>query len=229
MGANQAQGLATTQINGHVLMRGNCLDRLREIPDGSIDLILTDPPYGMSYQSGHRAQAHRAIENDVTLEWLPAFVASCARVLRDDSAAYFFCSWHNVDVFKSALAKHFKIKNLLVWEKNDTSMGDLKGDFAPKVEFIFLCHKGRALIRGRRDPNIFKFSRTKNELHPTEKPVDLCEYLASKFSDAGQTVLDPFMGSGTTGVACARTGRKFIGIELDQDYYSIALARIYTA
>jgi site-specific DNA-methyltransferase (adenine-specific) len=106
-------------------------------------------------------------------------------------------------------------------------MGDLKADFAPKFEFVLFAQKGRRLINGKRDPNIFKFARTGNKNHPTEKPVDLNEYLLSKFSDEGQTILDPFMGSGTTGVACKNLNRNFIGIELDKEYYEIAKKRIY--
>ena len=108
-------------------------------------------------------------------------------------------------------------------------MGDLKGDFAPKVEFILFLHKGRRLINGKRDPNILKFARTGNVNHPTEKPVDLCEYLISKFSESGDVILDPFMGSGTTGVACINTGRDFLGIELDKEYFEIASNRIKEA
>lgn len=120
----------------------------------------------------------------------------------------------------------FKIKNILVWEKNNHGSGDLTGDFAPKHEFIIFLHKGRRLSNGKRDPNIFRFNKTGNKLHPTEKPVDLCEYLLEKFSDGGDLILDPFMGSGTAGVACRNLGRDFIGIELDKDYFEIAKERI---
>jgi site-specific DNA-methyltransferase (adenine-specific) len=113
-----------------------------------------------------------------------------------------------------------------VWEKNNTSMGDLKGDFAPKIEFILFIQKGRRQINGKRDPNIFKFARTGNNLHPTEKPVDLCEYLLSKFSDEQNLVLDPFAGSGTTGVACKNTNRNYILIEKEKEYFDIIQKRL---
>lgn len=208
------------------LLKGDCFERLAELGDATVDLILTDPPYGMSYQSSWRESPYKKIENDKNLEWLPLFVDECYRVAKNNTAQYFFCSWHNIDVFKQELSKRFQVKNILVWEKNNTSMGDLKGDFAPKIEFVIFCHKGRSLIRGKRDPNIFKFNKTKNELHPTEKPVDLCQYMIEKFSDKGNLVLDPFMGSGTTGVAAVSTGRDFIGIELDEDYFKTASQRI---
>ena len=105
-------------------------------------------------------------------------------------------------------------------------MGDLNGDFAPKTEFIIFFHKGRKLINGKRDPNVLGFKKTRNELHPTQKPVDMTEYMIGKFSDEGDVILDPFMGSGTTGVACKNTNRIFIGMELDETYFNIAKERI---
>jgi site-specific DNA-methyltransferase (adenine-specific) len=208
------------------LINGDCLEEMKNIESGSIDMVLTDPPYGMSFQSNYRIYKYDKITNDNSLIWLDEFTSEIHRVMKDNTAGYVFCSFHHIDKFKQSLEKLFKIKNILVWEKNNTSMGDLKGDFAPKIEFIIFIHKGRRMINGKRDPNIFKFSRTGNKLHPTEKPVDLCEYLISKFSDEGQTILDPFMGSGTTGVACKNLNREFIGIELDKGYFDIAEARI---
>jgi len=191
-----------------------------------VDAIITDPPYGMSFQSNYRKDKHNEIANDSSLEWVDDFIDKCYSVSNNNTAHYMFSSFHNIDIFKQAIEKKFKLKNILVWEKNNTSMGDLKGDFAPKVEFVLFFQKGRRLINGKRDPNIFKFKRTGNNLHPTEKPVDMMEYLISKFTDEGQVVLDPFMGSGTTGVACKNLGRDFIGIELDENYFEIAKKRI---
>jgi len=210
------------------LYNDDCLkimDKL--IEDGvKVDSIITDPPYGMSFQSNNRKQKHKKIENDDNFDWLEGFAKKCYDISNENTAHYVFCSFHNIDKFKIAYEKYFKIKNILVWEKNNTSMGDLKGDFAPKVEFILFLHKGRRLINGKRDPNIFKFKRTGNKLHPTQKPVDLMEYLISKFTDKSDTVIDPFMGSGTTGVACKNLNRNFIGIELDKEYFDIAKERI---
>lgn len=213
-------------IDNALLYKGDCLEIMKNIPDGSVDLILTDPPYGMSFQSNYREQKHKKILNDDSLHWLSAFINELYRVMKNNTAGYMFCSFHKIDIFKIEIEKRFKLKNILIWEKNNTSMGDLKGDFAPKIEFVFFFHKGRSLIRGKRDPNIFKFKRTQNEKHPTEKPVDLCEYLVTKFSDENQIVLDPFMGSGTTGVACKKCKRRFFGIEADRDHFNTSKERI---
>lgn len=205
---------------------GDCLELMKSIPDASVDMVLTDPPYGMSFQSNYRQTKHKKIQNDSCVDWFDDFVDEIYRVSKENTAHYVFCSFHNIDKFKQQIEKKFKIKNLLVWEKNNTSMWDLTGDFAPKVEFILFFQKGRRKINGTRDANIFKFSRTGNNYHPTEKPVDMIKYLAGKFSDDGQTILDPFMGSGTTGVACKNINRDFIGFELDKGYFDIAYKRI---
>jgi len=208
------------------LIQGDCLEVMKGIEDGSVDMVLTDPPYGMSFRSNYRKKKYRGIKSDTTLDWLDIFVSECFRVAKNNTAHYVFCSFHNIDKFKRAFENQFKVKNILIWEKNNTSMGDLAGDFAPKYEMILFLHKGRRTINGKRDANILKFSKTGNNYHPTQKPVDMCEYLLAKFSDVGNTVLDPFMGSGTTGVACKNLNRDFIGIELDKTYFNIAKKRI---
>ena len=206
------------------LRQGDCMELMKDIPDCSVDLVVTDPPYGMNFRSNHRKEKYRTLLNDDSLDWLDDFVSEIYRIQKKDSAVYCFCSWHNVDVFKMAFEKKFKIKNIIVWEKNNTSMGDLKGSYAPKHEFIIFAHKGRKLMNGFRHPDILRAKRTGNKYHPTEKPVDLLEIFATESSDTDEVVLDPFMGSGSTGVACVNTGRRFIGMELDPGYLDSAEA-----
>jgi len=204
----------------------NCMKTMGRMEDKSIDLIITDPPYGMKFRSNHRAKRYESIHWDDNLDWLDDWSEEAYRVLKRNSHIYMFCSFHNVDVFKRSLEQHFTIKNILIWEKNNTSMGDLKGDYAPKYEMILFATKGRRLLNGRRDPNIFTFPRTGNKLHPTQKPVELISYLIGKSSDEGQVVYDPFIGSGTTAEAAAIGNRKYIGSEIDEVYYEISLTRV---
>jgi len=105
-------------------------------------------------------------------------------------------------------------------------MGDLKGDYAPKYEMILFATKGRRLLNGGRDPNIVKFARTGNKLHPTQKPVELISYLVNKSSKENDIVYDPFMGSGTTAEAAYDNKRNYIGSEIDEIYYEISLTRV---
>ena len=211
------------------LWHGDCLELMKNIPDGSVDLVLTDPPYGMAFKSNYRKEKYNEIQNDKSLEWLERYISECYRVLKNNSAIYCFCSWHNVDVFKQAIEKKFKVKNILIWEKNNTSMGDLKGSYAPKYEMIIFAHKGRKLLNGFRYADIIKANRTGNKNHPTEKPVDLLETFIKNSSGENEVVFDGFMGSGSTGVACVNTNRRFIGIELDDGYFNIAKKRIEEA
>jgi len=204
----------------------DCLGFMKTLPDNSVDLVLTDPPYGMEFQSNYRIKKYDAIENDNNLNWLPSFVEEAKRITKDDSHLYIFCSFHNIDIFKQEIQKHFNIKNILIWEKNNTGMGDLFGDYAPKYEMIIFCSNGAKKLNGSRDANIIKASKTGNIFHPTEKPVELIKYLISKSSKENDIILDPFLGSGTTAVACQNLHRNFIGIEISEKYCEIARQRL---
>ena len=208
------------------IYQGNCLELMKEIEDESVDMILTDPPYGMDFQSNRRKNKYNRIIGDCNLDWIDKFTEQSYRVSKNNSAHYVFCSFHNIDIFKQSFQKKFIIKNILIWEKNNTGMGDLEADFAPKIEFILFLMKGRKTINGNRDPNILRFNKTGNIYHPTQKPIELFEYLLSKFSAIEEVILDPFAGSGTTGVACVMTNRKYILIEKDEKYCEIARKRI---
>ena len=208
------------------LLNGDCLELMNKIPDKSIDLILTDPPYGMDFQSNYRKEKYKKIDNDETLNWLEKYVSELYRIMKDNTCVYCFCSWHNVDIFKKSFEKYFKLKNIIVWEKNNTSMGDLKGSYAPKYELVLFAHKGRRLLNGFRYPDIIQAKRTGNKHHPTEKPVDLLEIFILESSNENDIVFDGFMGSGSTGVAAVNLNRRFIGIELNEDYFNVAKERI---
>lgn len=205
-----------------------CADSLgviNKFPNNCIDLILIDPPYGMDFQSNYRKEKHLKIENDKDLDWLPFYLDEMKRIIKKNGHFYCFCSHHFIDVFKQEIEKRFNYKSILVWEKNNTGMGDLKGDYAPQHEFIIYCNQGKDL-NGRRDSAIIKEKRTGNNLHPTEKPVYLMQYLIEKSSKEGDLVLDCFGGSGTTARACKDMNRDFILIEKEQKYCDIAEKRL---
>ena len=209
------------------LIHGDCFELNTGIPDESIDLIVTDPPYGMSFVSNIRKVKYRPIENDNNLDWLPDWMESQYRILKDNSHAYVFCSWHHVDVFKQQCAKSgFRLKNILIWHKNNAGQGDLLGDYAPQYEFILFLTKGRRELNGKRVSNIIKCAKTGNEHHPTEKPVNLMQFLIEKSSNRGDLVLDNFFGSGATAIACHNTGRRFLGHEIDKERFDSAQKRV---
>ena len=210
------------------IYQGDCLEVMdRLIEEGvKVDAMITDPPYGISFRSNHRKEKYEKISNDDDLSFLDEYFQLCNMLLKDNTHIYCFCSWHHIDKFKIAFEKYFTLKNIIVWEKNNTSMGDLKGSYAPKHEFILFGHKGRRLRNGKRLPDVLQAKRTGNKLHPTQKPVDLLEIFIKQSTNENDIILDTFMGSGSTGVACLNTNRKFIGIELDENYFNIATDRL---
>jgi site-specific DNA-methyltransferase (adenine-specific) len=207
----------------------DCLTFMKDIPDKSVDLILTDPPYGMNYQSSRKTATpqFKKIENDINIDWFPKFIKECYRVLKDNSHIYIFCNDYNISKFRDLQEQAgFKNKRTLVWVKNNHTSGDLLGDYANKTEFINYAQKGRRLLNGGRDTNVLNFSRVSKLEHPTQKPVDLNEYLIKKSTNEGDTILDPFAGSGTTGVACKNLNRNFILIEKEPEYIDIIKKRL---
>ena len=208
------------------IILGDCLEVMKQMPDKCVDLVVTDPPYGMSFRSNYRTIKHQAIENDNNLDWLEDWVLELQRLVKTDAHLYIFCSFHNIDLFETELSKYFKVKNILIWEKNNTGMGDLEGDYAPQYEMVLFCSNGERKLNGRRDSNIIKNKKTGNNLHPTEKPVDLIEFLIGKSSQENEIVFDPFIGSGTTARACLNLNRQFIGIEINEEYCKIAENRL---
>ena len=210
---------------------GDCLNYMKKIPSESIDLIVTDPPYLINYQSSRRIKKEKfeKIKNDVNSQQLICdYFEECNRILKNNTAIYCFCSWHHIDFFKQEFEKHFKLKNIIVWNKNNHGSGDLKGAYAPKHELILFGHKGRTLLREKRISDVIECEKinSSNLTHPTEKPTKLIEIFIKQSSDINDIVFDGFMGSGSTGVACINTNRKFIGCELDENYFKIAEQRL---
>jgi len=211
---------------------GNCLDLMPQIPDGSVDCVLTDPPYGISYQSNMRvASAQFAVlENDDNDMRFDAYV-EIYRILKDNSVAIVFCSFKNYADDYNELKKLFSIKNAIIWNKGGGGIGDLSHSLLTDYEIAIVAHKGSCEIRGKRDGSVWTHAKVppSDMVHATEKPVSLFSRLMYKFTDAGAVVLDPFLGSGTTAVAAHNTGRHFIGIEMDETYYKIACKRLADA
>ena len=209
----------------------DCLEGMEQIPNESIDLVVTDPPYLMNYKSNRRVKQEKFdyIMNDINSEdMISKYIEECFRILKNNTAIYLFCSWHNIDFFKQEFERCFKLKNLIVWNKNNHGSGDLKGAYAPKHELILFGHKGRTLFREKRIPDVIDFPKIPSNqlLHPTEKPIGLLELFIRNSSDECDLVFDGFMGVGTTAIACINTNRNYIGFEIDKTYYEIAKNRI---
>jgi site-specific DNA-methyltransferase (adenine-specific) len=213
------------------LYLGECIEIMENLPNESVDCILTDPPYGVSYQSEHRTLPFEKIVNDdleKAKKVLDRALEVAQKKLRTNSHVYIFSTWRTYPQMAEIVSKYFQIKNLLVWVKNNWTPGDLEGNYGHQHEFIIFAHKGRRHLFGKRDPNVLHFDRvgTNALQHPTEKPVKLLEYLIQKSTAAGETVLDMFMGSGSTCLAAKHTKRNYIGIEIDKKWYAVAQKRL---
>ena len=207
------------KIGPHTLFLGDCLEIMPEL--GPVDAVVTDPPYGIGYQSGWATDDLWASGREITGD------KDC--VVRDSALNKTNCAALVFGSRKQNLPAG--TRQVLIWDKGGAlGMGAMDLPWKPAHEEIYVL--GRGFVGGRKWHSVINHppvqSMAKNgRVHPNEKPVGLIERLI-KWCPAG-TILDPFMGSGTTGVACANLGRKFIGIEIEPKYFDIACRRIELA
>lgn len=213
--------------------KGDCIKGMSLIDDGKVDMIVSDPPYLINYASSwHKEKEHRfcrTILNDDNEKLIKDYMRECYRVLKDNSAAYMFCSSKTLDFFmEQAKDAGFTIKNVLIWHKNNHTAGDLEAQYGQCYEPILYLNKGRRKINGKRLTDVWEFDRVSSDklVHQNQKPVNLIMRCILKSSKENDLVLDGFMGSGTTALACMRTKRNFIGWELDDGYYDVAQKRL---
>ena len=202
-------------IGAATLYLGDCREVLPTL--GKVDAVVTDPPYGIAHSSNYGASWQGTqIAGDADVSVRDHVLAALSHV-----PAIVFGSWKR--------AKPAGVHTVLIWDKGDAAgMGDLSIPWKPNHEEIYIIGRGFA---GRRDSAVLRHSvitwESQGRSHPHEKPVSLMTALIGK--TPATTILDPFMGSGTTGVAAVQMGRKFIGVEMDPGYFDIACRRIEQA
>ncbi len=222
------------------LWHGDCLELMKNIPDKSIDLVVTDCPYkvvqggrvgsktpkGGIFGSCHEDFKRGTVfkENNLVFEqWLP----SVYRVLKDKHHCYIMINGRNLcDLQTKAIEVGFTYQNILVWDKGNKTPNRY---YMQQLEFILMLTKnGSRDIVNMGTSNLLSIKNIiGNKAHPTEKPILLMEILIKNSSGELDKVLDPFMGSGTTGLACQALNRSFVGIEKDDKYFEIAKNRIF--
>jgi site-specific DNA-methyltransferase (adenine-specific) len=228
------------------LLKGDALELLAKLPDTSVNLIFADPPYNLSgknhltCKNGKVAVCHKGEWDEIedihkfNKQWIKA----CIRVLTDDGTIWISGTLHNhpsVGVILKELG--LWIINDIIWYKPNAAPLLQGNRFAPSTELIWLASKSknyffnyelaRQLNGGKQMRNLWILSASRHlTIHPTEKPENLLQRIILIGSKEGDTILDPFMGSGTTGVVAKQLGRNFIGIEIDQLYFDIATRRI---
>lgn len=228
------------------LRLGDCREILKEIPNETIDLIVTDCPYKIvqggctniprkdepsgifnrrnTFTQKNARNGKLFDYNDIKFsEWL----YDCYRVLKNNSHCYIMINGRNLkELFISAEEVGFKYQNILVWKKNNITPNRY---YLNNCEFILMLRKGNAKnINNMGTKSIIEVPNIiGNKMYPTEKPVELMKILVENSSNVNDLVLDPFMGVASTGVACYELKRRFIGIEIDTKYFEIAKDRIW--
>lgn len=213
--------------HGITIYHGDCREVVANLQDGIADLLLTDPPYSMDYKN----KAGQSLRGDGTRLGIRIFRSALLdldRLLANDTHVYVFCHWESWPDFYDAVGAYWRIRNALIWHKNAGGAGDCSGNYAWDYEVVLFAHKGRRLLQGRRDGAVRELLPVpgRRRDHPTQKPVDLLAYFIEKSSLPGETVLDPYMGSGSTLVAARMLGRRAIGVEIEERYCEIAARRV---
>ena len=215
------------------LYNDDCLNVLKDIEDNSIDLVVTDPPYEVitgGRNGGVKGKPSGILtENKQLMKSIPKadlWLSECFRVMKDGTHIYIMTNTLNLTNYLNIInSVGFKLHNLLVWNKNNTTPNRW---YMKNCEYVIFARKGFAKsINNPSSQTVHNFDNIiGNKKHPTEKPVDLMKLYVGNSSQVGDTVLDPFMGVGSTGVACKELNRNFIGVELDKHYFDIATKRI---
>jgi len=221
------------------LFHGDCLEVMRGMADNSVDLVLTDPPYKITSRGGYTSAGGMLLDKGVRegeiftnnstdiKEYLPEFF----RVLKEQGHCYIMVNNKNLSDFLSVISESdFHLIKTMVWAKDNKIMSQA---YMSQFEFILFLRKGKfKKINNCGTSDLLQFKNIKSEgidkkpLHYTEKPVGLMECLVGNSSNEHDIVLDPFLGIGSTGIACKKLNRDFIGIELDDKYFKIASERI---
>jgi len=203
----------------------DCLEGINRIADRSIDAIITDPPYfvGMT----HNGQKGEMSDLAMCAPFFNLLFKEFKRVLKDSGVVYVFCDWRTYSFQYPIMSKYIPVKNMLVWNK----IAGPGNSYAFIHELIIVATPETRIFKGCNifsSPGFSSGAKKSNgeKVHPTQKPVEVIEKLIIDSTKEGDLVLDCFMGSGTTAIACINTGRNYIGFELQEKYCDVATERI---
>lgn len=185
------------------------------------DMVFTDPPYGVSFKSNWTKRFDVLKNDDKILEISNIIYEN----MKNDSAAFIWTSHHVYPSWREQFNEFYK--QTLIWHKSGSGMGDLSGQYALNYEIALFCAKGSPKFRRQRGMAVWKISKdaAADYVHPTQKPVELAQNAIEDFSDLNDNILDLFGGSGSTLIACEKTGRKCFMMELDEKYVQVIIKR----
>lgn len=216
----RSAGAEAPALPRNTVIHGDCLAVMPTLPSGSVDFILTDPPYLVRY----RDRSGRTVANDRDGSWLAPAFAEAYRLLKDDSLCVSFYGWQAVDAFMAAWrTAGFRPVGHLVFAKRYASSSRFT---AARHEAAYLLAKGRPALPASPPDDVVPFPYTGNRLHPTQKPVPALSSLIAAYTRPGDLVFDPFAGSGSTLVAAQTLGRRALGIELDARHAQTGVNRL---
>ncbi len=221
--------MRTEVIGAATLYLGDCLEGLRQlVPAASVSACVTDPPYGINTKSDGMGKLNPWADICNSAFWYAEWFRVVASRLRPDGCMWTCLNWRSLATFtKASCDASWPIESLLVWDKKWIGPGGPRG-LRPSYELValFACEHFAIPDRGLPDVQAFKWGSSKPSGHPAEKPVDLMRFLVRHSSPEAGLVIDPFMGSGTTGEAALSLGRRFIGFESDPKWFDAACRRI---
>jgi len=216
----------------NIIYNEDCLEGLKRLPDNSVDLVLTDPPYNASNSN---IKCKKKSYNSINEKWdknfkINNFSLEFYRILKKSSSLLIFCSHHTIKDFLIEFDTKFRLQQIIHWEKSNAFPG-LAKVYTYSIQYCLWYIKN----------NPYKFNKkyAKKDIikipiccgherlnHPAQKPINLFSKLLKVHSNENDVILDPFMGSGTTAIACLELNRKYIGFEIDEEYYKLAQERI---
>jgi DNA modification methylase len=214
------------------LYHGDCLEFLKTLGDKSIDAVITDPPYMLGAASA-RKSANKAIgwaDVNNASYWYAQWFAEVWRTMKETAPFWVFGNWRSFPVYQCAASKvpGMSVISVLVWDRLWPGVGSMRG-LRQHYEIVALFGKPKFSIVDRKTSDIWpcKWASKRPSGHPQEKPVDLISRMIERSGiEDGAVILDPFFGSGSTGIAAIKSGCRFIAVELDDDHYQKASKRI---
>lgn len=216
---------------GYNLHKGDCIPLIENMPNDSVDVTLTDIPYGEINRKDNGLRNLNKSNADITTFELDKFLNELYRIT--SGTIIIFCGQHQLSEIKNFFQDkqdlHKGTVRQIIWKKTNPSPMNGKNIYLSGIENAIWFKKRGATFNANCKNTVFEYPCGRNKLHPTQKNLKLIEELIVDNSNEQDIIFDPCMGSGTTGIACINTNRRFLGVEIDENYFDIAQQRIESA